>query len=336
MQIKLNVVEGQLLNFADVLNGLFLLVKNSQFKIELLLDDSPCFEAIEIFETNFKKFLTNTCDILKIDTKRILIKSSNLVQDMSVWPNMVKANCTTSFTHGRNYIYNKEKDFTHLIGIFIGRCSWARLYLASYVDMLFPNDSLVTFWQHHFDSSQPANLSIDRILMKTQRDKNTLQMITNFCKKLPLHLYEHDREINKNTGGIDYHKSYHLLEHYHKIFIELICETMDYANTFYLTEKISRSLMTRTPFLVYGPPEYLKNLKRLGFKTFDDFWDEGYDKFDGWNRIVKIKNILRKLRHNEFGDYKKLYLKMYPILEHNQNTYKNLTGEQIDKVFNIF
>ena len=45
----------------------------------------------------------------------------------------------------------------------------------------------------------------------------------------------------------------------------------------HLTEKIFKPMMLEKPFVVNGTKGYLKELKRLGFKTFSDVIDESYD-----------------------------------------------------------
>jgi len=334
MQIELAVVEGQILKVSSLLDGIFLLANNNETKIELLLDDAPSFEEIKIFDTTLLQLLQSCCESLKIRPERIMIKSGNLIQDTTLWIKMERRTRLAAFLYGQYINYDIQKKFTHVPGIFVGRCSWSRLYLASYINEIFTNNSLITFWQHHFDAGQPANLFIDQILLHTQQNRNTLQMITNFCKKLPLHLSDADRQANKNIGTINYRDSYQLIEHYHKIFLEVVCETMHHKNTFYPTEKISRSLITKTPFLVYGPVGYLKNLKKIGFKTFEDFWDESYDNFHEFHRIKKIQIILNKINEKSQEEIKKLYSDMLPILEHNQKIYKNISDDEIGEIFN--
>ena len=51
----------------------------------------------------------------------------------------------------------------------------------------------------------------------------------------------------------------------------------------HLTEKIFKPMMLEKPFVVNGTKGYLKELKRLGFKTFSDVIDESYD--DASNEI---------------------------------------------------
>lgn len=86
-----------------------------------------------------------------------------------------------------------------------------------------------------------------------------------------------------------------LLSYYNQFNIELICETYTYGSTFFPTEKTVRPLIGNKPFLVYGPKNYLKNMRNLGFKTFGKFWDESYDSLEGsarWNAMRPVINTI--------------------------------------------
>jgi hypothetical protein len=334
MKLNLSVVEGKLLNYLELIQSLLLLAKNKDNTLELVLDDAPALEFVTIIDTTFLKFLEIFCRENNIDKKRIILFSGNLIQDMSVWPTIKKIAGLNPLLHGQNISYNVNKTFEKTVGIFIGRCSWSRLYLSSYVYEQFHNNSLISFWQHHFDPSQPANLCIDEMLLRTLQDRDCLARVSRFCERLPIHLADKDRAINKNIGTISYFSAYELIKHYNKIFLEVICETMHNKNTFYLTEKISRCLITKTPFLLYGPIGYLKNLQTMGFKTFNHFWSEDYDQLGEYKRIEKIKEILIKIKKYDLEKIKKLYASMQDILDHNQKVYKNLSREDIAKMFN--
>jgi len=57
----------------------------------------------------------------------------------------------------------------------------------------------------------------------------------------------------------------------------LVLETVgEYPHT-YLTEKTTKAILTKRPFAVLGGKSPMKNLRRLGFKTFDRWIDESYD-----------------------------------------------------------
>ena len=143
-----------------------------------------------------------------------------------------------------------------------------------------------------------------------------------------------DTNENKDHPGyIDWKFTSPLLPFYNIAFVDLVCETWHEGQTFMPTEKIARPLITKNPFVVYGPKHFLKNLRQLGFKTFDDFWSESYDHHSGQQRINKIKIIINQIINSSMQQLTNLYQEMLPILEHNLEVYNNLQHKDIMKVF---
>jgi hypothetical protein len=101
-----------------------------------------------------------------------------------------------------------------------------------------------------------------------------------------------------------------------------------------VTEKIWRPIVARRPFIVMSNLNYLKNLKRLGFKTFNTFWSEEYDMWDGANRIRKIEELLSHISQWSIEELENKLTNMEEILEHNLATFKKLDFNKINEVFN--
>lgn len=82
---------------------------------------------------------------------------------------------------------------------------------------------------------------------------------------------------------------------YQKSIISLISDTIFFKRQGFISEKIFKPIMYLQPFLVVGPPHYLKEIRNMGFKTFDGFIDESYDEeLDDKIRLEKIiKEIIR-------------------------------------------
>lgn len=62
-----------------------------------------------------------------------------------------------------------------------------------------------------------------------------------------------------------------------------------------LTEKITKSLYLKRPFMINGGPGCLSKLKEYGFKTYDGLFDESYDNLNNFvdRHEVIIKNVIR-------------------------------------------
>ena len=86
-----------------------------------------------------------------------------------------------------------------------------------------------------------------------------------------------------------------LITHYGKFHIEIVAETYTIGPCFFTTEKTIRPIVAGKPMLVYGPRNYLANLRNLGFRTWNDHWDESYDLYEGpdrWNRIKQCMSSI--------------------------------------------
>lgn len=95
-----------------------------------------------------------------------------------------------------------------------------------------------------------------------------------------------------------------------------------------------KSMSVKRPFILFGTPNLLYYLKSLGFKTFDSFWDEGYDKIiDFEDRVNAIMLLLKQLSNRSINDLQQMAIDMQEILEHNFNHLKNtFTQQELNKI----
>lgn len=85
---------------------------------------------------------------------------------------------------------------------------------------------------------------------------------------------------------------------YAKTQYSIVAET-SYSNEFsQFTEKIAKPILSERLFIVFGGHHYLKNLRSLGFRTFSNVIDEGYDDLKSptvrWHAAFKQVQILAR------------------------------------------
>jgi hypothetical protein len=107
-------------------------------------------------------------------------------------------------------------------------------------------------------------------------------------------------------------------------FIDIVFETATQGNVFVPTEKLVRSLISEKPFIVYAAKDYLKNLKLIGFKTFDTVWDEKYDKHCSKTRYDMILSVIKEMCAMTRDDFLNMIQKTKSICEHNKQVLKEL------------
>jgi len=91
-------------------------------------------------------------------------------------------------------------------------------------------------------------------------------------------------------------------------------------NHMFITEKTLKPIACLQPFIVNGMPGSLAHLKHLGFKTFDKWWDESYDKEqDHEKRLQKVFAVVDKLLAMSHEEHQDMLLDMFEVLSFNAN-----------------
>lgn len=63
---------------------------------------------------------------------------------------------------------------------------------------------------------------------------------------------------------------------------------LDYQHNFFLTEKTIKVLATGMPFISLSTPEFLSNIRSLGFETYHSLWDESYDQETNYKKRIDM------------------------------------------------
>lgn len=126
---------------------------------------------------------------------------------------------------------------------------------------------------------------------------------------------------------------------YSETAYSIVAETSADNRYTFPTEKIIKPMMARRLFVVFSSVNFLKNLRSLGFKTFDSIIDETYDSIedDGqrWTAAFEQVKKLCKL------DQSWVFDQIRSIVDHNYNVamttdWNSQTLQQIKKICNSF
>lgn len=177
---------------------------------------------------------------------------------------------------------NRDTQHAKFVGMLSGsRWSVARMRLAYELDQAFPNNTFITY-----SLAQSASQLTDRI------ERHYVKEIEWVKNKT----FDNDMT---SVGAVDYRTAItnykNLWSKYH---IEIVAETDEYQNLWF-TDKTAKCLSTGKPFLLLSGQHSLKNLKKMGFVTFDQWIDESYDEcvLPG-QRISAIIKSLNTLYNN--------------------------------------
>ena len=100
---------------------------------------------------------------------------------------------------------------------------------------------------------------------------------------------------------------------------------------------IFRSINSYQPFLFVSinHSNYLYKLKELGFRTFSDFWDEGYDNHEYTiDRVSHLIQVIEYINSKTYHEIQQMYFDMLPILKHNYELSSNMSREIKDIYLN--
>jgi len=198
-----------------------------------------------------------------------------------------------------------------VFGAFYNRPTWQRIGLASKLLADYPQLSTVNFRRNPAIEDERQHFELDRLfLMHPESVKYFAQVYDQF----PLIL---EQNTDFQVGVLPKVFTDQVAEFYPNFLFELVAETFCTGRTFFPTEKSTKPMLLKKPFITMGPKCFLIHLRQMGFQTFHDFWDESYDGHDHLQRYVKILELIDSLANKTTAELTDLYQAIQPILEHN-------------------
>ena len=96
----------------------------------------------------------------------------------------------------------------------------------------------------------------------------------------------------------------------------------------YFSEKTAKPLLAGMPFMTIAAKGQLAYLKKMGFKTFDQYWDESYDQEEDLEkRVNMIVDNVKALSSNP-GRMLEIYRDSRQLAEHNRDNLLAFKGKQ--------
>jgi hypothetical protein len=201
--------------------------------------------------------------------------------------------------------WNKEKIFMCLYH----RPSAGRLALAGYLNNKHSDQSVIHF---SFDTNTDSlsQFEFDKLL---SYHTHSVQYAANLLECLPI--LQSSREKHTKFHGYDY--SDPLTDLYKSILVDVVGETHVLGQTFFPTEKTTRPMLLKKPFIAFASRDHMAYLRQMGFKTFGEFWDEDYDGFETKDRLLRMYQVISDIASRPVNQLVEMYKQMQPILDHN-------------------
>ena len=156
----------------------------------------------------------------------------------------------------------------------------------------------------------------------------------NLEKKLPIEVDTHN--IKRDGKLVEWDRTHNNFkkELFLDSCINIVTETTFENNELFISEKIVKPLVGFQPFIVLGPQYYLRELKKLGFKTFDCIWDESYDNEQNFKkRYEKVLELVLKINEKDINEVNEMYKSVKDICIYNHNHFKSIKETSIYKIF---
>lgn len=290
-----------------------------------LNNEGPCATSLGLYA-----MLDNLCDRYQYSKNRIKIYTCNLIEKHNEYI-IVPIAPTKHIDELQNMlmqesipIKNIDSTIKHF-GNFIGHSSRARLAIASYLYSNYRDKCFQTFHTTPTNEKHREFIGLEDMWLNNYKITH-IDNAVDFLKQTPMKYDPVD------DGPILHMKMYGILGAYSDVFLDIVCNTYINGRTFYMDEKLWRPIITRTPFIVHGPRNFIKNLQELGFQTFNRWWDEGYSEDPPDCQAFAIIEIIDKLAKYSIDDLSVMYQEMQPILDHNLRIFKKLNFQSfLDK-----
>lgn len=257
-----------------------------------------------------------------INAKNKILMTSEYSDEQKLLQNKLKAQHSHYFYHAllcyewyRQYWFKDVKinyTFDRTYIIYNNLILDKRLYRANLVVDLHKNNIIdqgyVSYNNNEFDKLEGSVNSY--FLLPQSHKANILSNMNLLENKL---IIDTDNQHGSLSSEIE-------IDSIQKAFVNVITETIFYENKVHLTEKTFKPIVAKMPFLLMAGAGNLAYLRKYGFKTFGDYWDEGYDLIqnntDRYNAVLTILKDLCNKSHAELVEMKR---DMQDILEHNFN-----------------
>lgn len=113
---------------------------------------------------------------------------------------------------------------------------------------------------------------------------------------------------------------------YNQTYYSIVVETNSHLIYSRHTKMIANPIIAKRLFIVVGSRHYLRNMRNLGFKTFDNIIDESYDEIG--NLGLRMLRVWDQIDWLFKQDPNEIYAEIESVLEHN---YQHLINSDWDQ-----
>ena len=253
-----------------------------------------CAEGFDWQQQKLEEIIQHVCKTQGIDESKVkvltcCVYNTNTAIQFTTDQKLFRA--MYYFAEKMHNTYVEKQLKFHFLSM-VNRPTWDRLSLASFLHANHANTTKIKFPLNKEYMNE--SLGIDKAFAKYYDTKHYRSQILNFLSQLPIDDVKESwtRQELYNVWVND--SQFNSMDLYKEIAVEAVNET-NITRGFFITEKIVRPIAYNTPFVVMATANFLKNIRALGFKTFDSVWDESYDELEGKDRLEKIYQTINNI-----------------------------------------
>jgi len=118
---------------------------------------------------------------------------------------------------------------------------------------------------------------------------------------------------------------------YDNSLVNIVTETYFFNNIIHITEKTYKPIAFMQPFILVAAAGSLRHVQDMGFKTFNEFWDESYDlELDHKLRFEKTMSVIKFIASWTEEQRIEFTYKIKDIIEYNVNHLNSMPNIEID------
>lgn len=277
-------------------------------------------------ECDLQPMVNQQCDIFNI--------TPPLVVSSRIW-----ADYPSDFANDINPLMGKSYLYSCLNGV---PRTHRRTLMAMLVDRGLDKQGIVTWRPDYTPESDTLHEheSAEWVepILRTTRPWSRINEELSLCsqsKKLHVKLHQElsQQQSHHLVDTVDISKgtrtawSADFLQH---SLVYIITETVGEYPRPWFSEKTWKAMYSMMPFMMVGAKHSLQTLQDLGFETFGDIWDEGYDNLP--HVTARISAMVDNLVWLSSQDLDQIFAKCLPKLKHNRLRLQSLRLEELEKI----
>lgn len=298
------------------------------------------FEGISISHCGLVECVQKLIQQQQRKNQNIFVFSPNNVVEDSPWPNLFYP-CflpvTDEIGRSRQYWAQPQPIDTAQAktwALFVGRRTMPRMLALWHVvnGQHTANDHVVSLMRHttsglwawqnpefvydHWERWHRPDIMPNQAMVLDWIEQPTVHSID--------HAYVSDQYKNKGLENRNTQLIQNLLAVSSQYLFEITCETMTEGLTFTPSEKTIRPILAMRAQFVYAAPGFLYRLRKLGFRTWHNVWDESYDTLAGPDRFSSMFSTITDIARQDRSTKLALFNQTQLICEHNRQRLQEL------------